>query len=101
MMKYLWEVSTRVFYHCSTSNQYSNRFKPLEGSSHELYVSGIQRGVVYDRLSGVGGEKVPASQSSYGVAIGQLWYLGESGPSGIEDVVRTEVASVVDISKED
>ncbi len=90
-----------MFCRRSTSNQDSNRFKPLEGSSRGSYVSGIQRGVVYDGLSGVGGGKVPASQGSCRVTTGQSWHPGESEPSGIEDAIRTEVASVVDISKED
>jgi hypothetical protein len=90
-----------VFCRRGTSNQDSNGFRPPGGSSRGSYVSGVQRGVVHDGLSGVGGGKVPASQGSCGVATGQSWHPGESGPSGIEDAVRTEVASVVDISKED
>ncbi len=90
-----------MFCRYGTSNQDSNRFKPPEGSSHGSYISGVQRGVVHDGLSRVGGGKVPVSQGSYRVATGQLWHLDESGPSGIEDAVHTEVVSVVDISKED
>ncbi len=86
-----------MFYHRGTSNQYSNRFKPLEGSSHRLYISGIQRGVVHDGLSGVGDRKVLVSQGSYGVATGQSWHLGESGPSKIEDAVCIQIVSIVEM----
>ncbi len=47
----------------------------------------------------MGGRKVSVSQGSYGVATGQSLYLGKSGPSGTETLVRTQVASKVEMSE--
>ncbi len=69
----------------------------MEGLSHGLYVSGIQRGGVNDGLSRTGGRKVLISQSSCRVATRQLWHLDESEPSEIEDVVHIQVVSMVEM----
>ncbi len=46
----------------------------------------------------MGGRKVSALQGSCGVATGQLLHLGKSGPSRMETLVRTQVASKVEMS---
>ncbi len=58
----------RVFCHRGMSDWCPDRFKPLEGSSHGLYVSGIQGESLDDRLSGEKGRKVSVSQGSCRVA---------------------------------
>ncbi len=67
--------------------------------SRELYVSGIQRGGVNDGLSEKGSRKVLVSQGSCRVTTRQLWHLGESRPSEIEDAVYTQVASMVEMPR--
>ncbi len=49
------------------SHQYSDRFKPPEGSSYRLYINGIQGEGVDNGLSGIEGRKVLISQGSYRV----------------------------------
>ncbi len=46
----------------------------------------------------MGGRKVSASQGSCGVTTGQSLHLGKSGPSEMETLVRTQVASKVEMS---
>ncbi len=87
-----------MFCHYSTSDQCPEGFKPLERLSCGSYVSGVQGGDVGEGLSRAGGKKVPASQGSCGVTTGQSRHPGKFGPFRIEDMVRMQVASMVEMS---